>query len=112
MGMTSTTTTITTVSPHTSLRAPVDHPSLLDSTSRSGAHSGHYNNNNNNSLQAPTADDYETNVHDAYETFDDEGLGLKQELLRSIYAYGFESPSAIQQRAVKPLIDGHDVIAH
>lgn len=89
----------------------MDHPSLLDSTSRSGAHSGHYNNNNNNSLQAPTADDYETNVHDAYDTFDDEGLGLKQELLRSIYAYGFESPSAIQQRAVKPLIDGHDVIA-
>ena len=29
-------------------------------------------------------------------------MGLSMELLRGIYAYGFEKPSAIQQRAIKP----------
>merc|ERR1712100_300449 len=33
------------------------------------------------------------------------------ELLRGIYAYGFEKPSAIQQRAIKPMLMGRDVIA-
>merc|ERR1712147_43020 len=32
-------------------------------------------------------------------------------LLRGIYAYGFEKPSAIQQRAIKPMLMGRDVIA-
>ena len=30
-------------------------------------------------------------------TFD--ALGLKEDLLRGVYAYGFERPSAVQQRA-------------
>ncbi|KAM4642177.1 eukaryotic initiation factor 4A-III-like [Discoglossus pictus] len=34
-----------------------------------------------------------------------------QDLLRGIYAYGFEKPSAIQQRAIKQIIKGRDVIA-
>ncbi|XP_040971580.1 pre-mRNA-splicing ATP-dependent RNA helicase prp28 [Gossypium hirsutum] len=38
-------------------------------------------------------------------------MGLKDELLRGIYNYGFEKPSAIQQRAVMPIINGRDVIA-
>ncbi|POY70595.1 hypothetical protein BMF94_6373 [Rhodotorula taiwanensis] len=42
-------------------------------------------------------------------TFDE--LGLKEDLLRGIYAYGFEKPSAIQQRAIAPVIKGRDVIA-
>ncbi|KAH9939986.1 P-loop containing nucleoside triphosphate hydrolase protein [Amylocystis lapponica] len=42
-------------------------------------------------------------------TFDD--LGLKEDLLRGIYAYNFEKPSAIQQRAILPIIQGRDVIA-
>lgn len=36
------------------------------------------------------------------ENFDD--MNLKEELLRGIYAYGFEKPSAIQQRAIVPCI--------
>lgn len=43
------------------------------------------------------------------QSFDD--MGLPMELLRGIYAYGFEKPSAIQQRAIKPLMDGRDTIA-
>jgi len=42
-------------------------------------------------------------------TFDD--LKLKDLLLRGIYAYNFEKPSAIQQRAILPIVSGRDVIA-
>ena len=42
-------------------------------------------------------------------TFD--SMSLKPTLLRGIYAYGFEKPSAIQQRAIRPIICGRDVIA-
>jgi len=42
-------------------------------------------------------------------TFD--SMGLKEELLRGIYNYGFEKPSAIQQRAIAPIVKGRDVIA-
>ncbi len=38
-------------------------------------------------------------------------MDLNQKLLRGIYAYGFEKPSAIQQRAIIPCISGRDVIA-
>ncbi len=31
--------------------------------------------------------------------------------MRGIYAYGFERPSAVQQRAIKPIVSGRDVIA-
>ncbi|KAK2195804.1 bifunctional RNA helicase [Babesia duncani] len=39
-----------------------------------------------------------------------EKLGLKEEILKGIFAYGFDRPSAVQQRAIKPIIDGRDVI--
>uniref|UniRef100_A0A2I3RG70 Eukaryotic initiation factor 4A-III n=1 Tax=Pan troglodytes TaxID=9598 RepID=A0A2I3RG70_PANTR len=47
---------------------------------------------------------------DVTPTFDT--MGLREDLLRGIYAYGFEKPSAIQQRAIKQIIKGRDVIAH
>ena len=40
-----------------------------------------------------------------------DAMELKEDLLRGIYAYGFEKPSAIQQRAIKPVLLGRDVIA-
>ncbi|KAL0575636.1 translation initiation factor eIF4A [Marasmius crinis-equi] len=43
------------------------------------------------------------------DTFDN--MNLKAELLRGIYAYIFERPSAIQQHAIAPVVKGHDVIA-
>lgn len=42
-----------------------------------------------------TEDDIETNWDECIETFD--AMELREELLRGIYAYGFEKPSAIQQ---------------
>ena len=38
------------------------------------------------------------------DSFDE--MGLSSELLRGIYGYGFEKPSAIQQRAILPCIAG------
>ena len=38
-------------------------------------------------------------------------LEIKTELLRGIYANGFENPSPIQRKAIVPIIKGHDVIA-
>ena len=38
-------------------------------------------------------------------------MGLREDLLRGIYAYGFEKPSAIQQRAIIPMSKGRDIIA-
>jgi ATP-dependent RNA helicase len=40
-----------------------------------------------------------------------EGLGLREDLLRGVYQFGFEKPSAIQQRAILPIVHGRDVIA-
>ena len=40
-----------------------------------------------------------------------EDLNVKTDLLRGIYAYGFENPSPIQRRAILPMIKGHDIIA-
>jgi len=51
----------------------------------------------------------ESNWDEVYDSFDD--MNLKEELLRGIYGYGFEKPSAIQQRAIMPCLKGHDVIA-
>nr|QES71282.1 eukaryotic initiation factor 4a [Helopeltis theivora] len=51
----------------------------------------------------------ETTWDEVVDNFDD--MNLKEELLRGIYAYGFERPSAIQQRAIIPCIKGLDVIA-
>lgn len=51
----------------------------------------------------------ESTWNEIVHNFDD--MNLKEELLRGIYAYGFETPSAIQQRAILPCIKERDVIA-
>lgn len=53
--------------------------------------------------------DIESNWEETIDAFD--AMELPEELLRGIYAYGFEKPSAIQQRAIKPTILGKDLIA-
>jgi translation initiation factor 4A len=44
----------------------------------------------------------------SYEGFDD--MGLPENLLRGIYSYGFERPSVIQQKGIKPISMGKDVL--
>jgi len=51
----------------------------------------------------------ESNWSEIADNFDE--MNLREDLLRGIYAYGFEKPSAIQQRAIVPCIRGRDVIA-
>jgi translation initiation factor 4A len=66
---------------------------------------------NNQNDNAPKDSDVEmvSNWDESVETFDE--LNLKSELLRGIYGYGFEKPSAIQQKAILPIIKQRDVIA-
>lgn len=40
-----------------------------------------------------------------------DAMNLKPDLLKGIFAYGFEKPSTIQQRAICPILQGRDVIA-
>jgi len=55
------------------------------------------------------ADISESNWNEACATFDE--MNLKEDLLRGIYAYGFEKPSTIQQRGIVPIVRGFDTIA-
>lgn len=45
---------------------------------------------------------FETNWTDEVQSFDE--LGLKEEVLRGIYGYGFEKPSQIQKIGILPVI--------
>ena len=47
----------------------------------------------------------------SYEICSWDELGLSENILRGIYAYGFEKPSPIQQKAIKPIMLGKDIIA-
>merc|ERR1712028_28390 len=55
------------------------------------------------------ADISESNWTEECATFDE--MDLKEDLLRGIYAYGFEKPSTIQQRGIVPIVKGFDTIA-
>ena len=72
-------------------------PSSRKEKNHGGASSSRSTHNNSNDDTAPCP------------TFD--SMSLKPTLLRGIYAYGFEKPSAIQQRAIRPIIRGRDIIA-
>jgi len=62
------------------------------------------------SRREPEGADFETSKGvSVHATFD--AMGIREDLLRGLYAYGFEKPSAIQQRAVVPILSGRDVIA-
>ncbi|CAB4063525.1 EIF4A [Lepeophtheirus salmonis] len=70
---------------------------------------------NEREFSRPGADDGDTNDiiecnwFEICESFDD--MNLKEDLLRGIYSFGFEKPSAIQQRAIVPCIKTRDAIA-
>ena len=42
------------------------------------------------------------------QSFDE--LNLNEQLLRGLYAYGFNKPSAVQKRAILPILKKRDVI--
>jgi len=51
----------------------------------------------------------ESNWTEVTETFD--AMDLREDLLRGVFTVGFENPSAIQKRGIKPILLGHDTIA-
>eukprot|EP01113_Clastostelium_recurvatum_P050245 TRINITY_DN946_c0_g1_i1.p1 TRINITY_DN946_c0_g1~~TRINITY_DN946_c0_g1_i1.p1 ORF type:complete len:411 (+),score=120.62 TRINITY_DN946_c0_g1_i1:67-1299(+) len=53
--------------------------------------------------------EFESTFDEVVDNFDN--MNLQEDLLRGIYAYGFEKPSAIQQRAILPMLRKHDIIA-
>eukprot|EP01004_Peranema_trichophorum_P004435 NODE_3358_length_1365_cov_156.454911_g2922_i0.p1 GENE.NODE_3358_length_1365_cov_156.454911_g2922_i0~~NODE_3358_length_1365_cov_156.454911_g2922_i0.p1 ORF type:complete len:420 (+),score=63.98 NODE_3358_length_1365_cov_156.454911_g2922_i0:54-1262(+) len=62
--------------------------------------------------------DYEADSKLSFETSKDvkvcpafDQMGLKEPLLRGVFSFGYDRPSAIQQRAVLPMIKGRDVVA-
>jgi superfamily II DNA/RNA helicase len=57
-----------------------------------------------------SAGQIESNYDETTDSFDN--MNLKAELLRGVYAYGFERPSAIQQRAIMPVIKGESAPHH
>jgi superfamily II DNA/RNA helicase len=52
-------------------------------------------------------------IDDEKDNFDDMGgdEGLKENLLRGIYAYGFEMPSRIQSLAIPQILNGREILA-
>lgn len=99
------------------------HDTKLPLCSHQCAHITFYPTLHNNNSEQPQEDtsggeappggltdaDIDSNWDEAIDSFD--GMEIPEELLRGIYAYGFEKPSAIQQRAIKPTMLGRDLIA-
>ena len=56
--------------------------------------------------------DTNEDIYDSsYEIHSWDELDLDTNLLRGIFSYGYEKPSPIQQRAIKPIMSGRDVVA-
>ncbi|QCE00004.1 translation initiation factor 4A [Vigna unguiculata] len=56
----------------------------------------------------PNGQEFFTSYDEVCESFD--AMRLQENILRGIYAYGFEKPSAIQQRGIVPFCKVLDVI--
>ncbi|CAN0878208.1 DExH-box ATP-dependent RNA helicase DExH3 [Linum grandiflorum] len=65
-------------------------------------------NDQNMELLSTDAQEVFTSYEEVYKSFD--AMGLHENLLRGIYAYGFEKPSAIQKSGIVPFCKGLDVI--
>lgn len=45
------------------------------------------------------------------ETWEDDDIEIDMNILRGIYAYGYDKPSPIQQKAILPMVSGRDIVA-
>ena len=77
-------------------------PELVENKSEDAKRESNDENNDNDNQSLK--DEY----HEA-EKWDD--MKLSPDLLRGIYAYGYEIPSPIQKKAIQPMINGRDLIA-
>ena len=70
------------------------------------AENNYSNQNYNDDAILPGKKKQEICVADSFDA-----MKLRDELLRGIFSYGFETPSVIQQKAILPMISGKDIIA-
>ena len=56
-------------------------------------------------------DELEEKYDSKYEIVNWDDLEIDTDILRGIYAYGYEKPSPIQCKAIKPILDNRDIIA-
>jgi len=63
---------------------------------------------NNNTSNSKSNNDNDNSPLEIINTWDE--LDIPRDLLRGIYAYGFEKPSPIQSKAIKPIIEKRDII--
>jgi superfamily II DNA/RNA helicase len=63
----------------------------------------------NNSVNSNNVE--EETYNSSYEINNWDELDNDPDILRGIYSYGFERPSPIQKKAIKPIIQGKDIIA-
>jgi translation initiation factor 4A len=61
-------------------------------------------------LECPSSNAVGTNWESAAPVHSFDDMHLKEDLLRGIYAYGLEMPSALQQRSILPMTSGRDTI--
>ena len=64
---------------------------------------------NNGDHPPSNSDEKEKIIYDPIKTFDE--LDINENILRGIYSMGFEYPSAIQRKAIRPMLDNRDLIA-
>lgn len=48
---------------------------------------------------------------ETFTKWDDDNLDMKRNVLRGVYAYGFDEPSPIQQKSIISVLKGRDIIA-
>lgn len=58
----------------------------------------------NNTIESNNETIVEDNDNDAYSFDAWEDLEISTDLLRGIYAYGYEKPSPIQRKAIQPIL--------
>lgn len=68
--------------------------------------------NSNRDINENSKGNNEDNYDSSYEISNfDELENIDKNILRGIFAYGFEKPSPIQKKAILPIISGRDIIA-
>ena len=90
----------------------LEKPLLVDENQNIASANPSADGNENIAPANPSADEScvpDINDVHVYDTFDE--MHLRDDLLRGIFAYGFEKPSAIQARGIKPMSEGLDMIA-
>jgi translation initiation factor 4A len=87
-------------------------PDLIDSKPIEEAPSEDPKNENTDNTENKTEEKPDTPLQKEYAEIQKwDEMNLAPEILRGIYAYGYEIPSPIQKKAIQPMIDGRDLIA-